>query len=61
MAASPAPAGPVELLGRPKSGFFVPLGDWLSDGEARTGGTHQRGLRGWALRVYGAFAGTNRD
>ncbi len=56
MAASPAQALPDEVLGRPKSGFFVPLGKWLSGGEARPGG-----MRGWALRVHGAFAGTNRD
>ncbi len=53
MARSPARALPDELLGRPKSGFFVPVSDWLT-GEGR-------GLRGWALRVHQAFDGTVPD
>ncbi len=40
---------PAAVLERPKSGFFVPVRQWL---EGETGGG--RGLRDWAKRVYAA-------
>jgi asparagine synthase (glutamine-hydrolysing) len=49
MAAAPATPLPDAILTRPKTGFTVPVGDWA-------GGT-ERGLRGWARRVYGEFTG----
>jgi hypothetical protein len=38
-----------EVLKKPKSGFFVPVRDWL-EGD----GVQERGLRGWAKKVYQA-------
>ena len=49
MAATPARPLSDAVLNRPKSGFFVPVRDWL-EGE----GAGERGLRGWAKRVYQA-------
>ncbi len=49
MAATPDRALPAEVLNRPKSGFSVPVRDWLEGG-----GPRERGLRGWAKRVYQA-------
>ena len=47
MACTPRPALPRAVLARPKSGFAVPVRDWLQGdaGEAR-------GLRGWARVVH---------
>jgi len=50
LADSPSAPLPAALLHRPKTGFVVPLRDWL--GEA--GGA--RGLRGWAGLVHRALA-----
>jgi asparagine synthase (glutamine-hydrolysing) len=50
MAQTPATALPKSVLNRPKTGFFVPVSDWLQGD--RSGA--ERGLRGWARRVYGA-------
>ena len=52
MAATPAKALPKAVLDRPKTGFAVPLRDWLQrrSGEAAP----ERGLRGWARTVYKA-------
>ena len=53
MAISCWPELPPELLGRPKSGFSVPVRDWLM----RNGhGGAERGLRGWARLVYRLYA-----
>ncbi|CUW37961.1 putative Asparagine synthetase [Magnetospirillum sp. XM-1] len=45
MAACARPALPPELLNRPKTGFFVPVAQWLGASS----------LRGWARQVHGAF------
>ncbi|BAE48846.1 asparagine synthase (glutamine-hydrolyzing) [Paramagnetospirillum magneticum] len=45
MAACARPALPPELLDRPKTGFFVPVAQWLGASS----------LRGWARQVHGAF------
>lgn len=50
--AAPRPL-PAEILGRPKSGFVVPVRDWLS---REPGGAGERGLRSWARQVYEAAA-----
>jgi len=45
MAACAHPPLPPEILNRPKTGFFVPVAEWLG----------ARDLRGWAGAVYHAF------
>jgi len=56
---SPRPPLPEAVLARPKTGFSVPVREWLLDG--REGGqsrAHARlGLRGWAEVVYSANSG----
>lgn len=47
MATTPKKALPSAVINRPKSGFFVPIIDWME------GDTSKRfGLRGWANKVY---------
>jgi asparagine synthase (glutamine-hydrolysing) len=45
MAASVEPALPAAILERPKTGFFVPVAQWLGE----------TSLRGWAKRLYSTF------
>src|SRR5213594_3550225 len=48
----PLPNG---VLSRPKTGFGIPVREWLL---ARSpNGNHERGLRGWAKVVYSQFVG----
>lgn len=49
MASTPAKPLPEQILRKPKSGFFVPVRDWLAGDEVQ-----ERGLRGWAKKVYQA-------
>jgi len=57
MAAAPRRKLPASVLDRPKTGFLVPVRDWLAaDAGAGAG---ERGLRGWARMVYAAHAGTD--
>ncbi len=49
--AAAVPALPTNLLSKTKTGFVVPVRDWLSVGQKLSGGA--RGLRGWAHHVYG--------
>jgi asparagine synthase (glutamine-hydrolysing) len=51
MADAPRRKLPDAVLSRPKTGFVVPVRDWI----AAPGG--ERGLRGWARQVHAAFAG----
>jgi asparagine synthase (glutamine-hydrolysing) len=52
MAASPTSRLPEAVLRRPKTGFSIPVRDWLSTGASAKDNAHERGLRGWAQRVY---------
>jgi len=47
MAATPLKALPNAVINRPKSGFFVPICDWM-EGDDST----RSDLRGWAKKVY---------
>lgn len=63
MAAGPRPPGkedmagcakpplPAEILARTKTGFFIPVTEWIGGSEGS-----ERGLRGWARMVDRAFA-----
>jgi asparagine synthase (glutamine-hydrolysing) len=53
LARSPARALPAAVLNRPKTGFFIPVRDWLLDGN--TDAPAERGLRGWAKFVHTQF------
>jgi asparagine synthase (glutamine-hydrolysing) len=48
MAACAEPALPTAILERPKTGFFVPVAQWLGE----------TSLRGWARRLYSTFVTT---
>lgn len=56
IAAVVAPSLPDELLGKPKTGFSVPVRDWLMTGVDQPQ-QQERGLRGWARLLHGKFAG----
>ena len=49
IAAALAPQIPTAIMNRPKTGFVVPVRNWMM-GEQRV--TQYRGLRGWARMVY---------
>ena len=48
MAASPAKTLPSEVLNRPKTGFAVPIRNWLLKDDSTTA---DRGFRGWARLI----------
>lgn len=50
MALTPAQPLPDVIVNRAKTGFTIPVREWLMEGEGHAG---ERGLRGWAKRVYG--------
>ena len=51
LAATPEIPLPRAVLNKPKTGFFIPVQDWLSEGA----NAPARGYRGWAGEVYKAF------
>lgn len=50
LARTPAMPLPNAILDRPKTGFSVPVRDWLGQNDEKPGAV--RGLRGWARHVY---------
>lgn len=55
MAVSPERRLPLQVLRRPKTGFTVPVRDWLLQSFDPSSG-QERGLRGWAREVYSRHA-----
>jgi len=54
LARTPSEPLPEEIIQRRKTGFSIPVQDWMTTMDR--GREHQqRGLRGWALRVFDAF------
>ena len=53
MARTPRPELPGAIFNRPKTGFSVPVRDWLVQENVEMG--RDRGLRGWAKLVYNQF------
>ena len=53
MALSPEIPLPSSVISRPKTGFGIPVRNWLSDSVEKT--EHDRGERGWAKTVYSSF------
>jgi len=51
MAETPAKPLPEAILGRRKTGFYIPIREWLT-GEGGIAQVGQRGLRGWAQFIY---------
>ena len=60
MALAPRFPLPASVLDRPKTGFQVPVRDWLlaqhQKSEIGNRKPHERGLRGWARHVYTQFS-----
>jgi asparagine synthase (glutamine-hydrolysing) len=52
MALTPAQSLPDVIVHRAKTGFSIPVREWLMEGEEQTA---ERGLRGWARTVYENF------
>ncbi len=50
MACTPRVTLPAEILNRRKTGFSVPVREWIMQNSGQQGG--ERGLRGWAREVY---------
>jgi asparagine synthase (glutamine-hydrolysing) len=53
MADAPRAKLPAAVLARPKTGFVVPVREWVAAGAPAP----ERGLRGWARQVHAAFGG----
>jgi asparagine synthase (glutamine-hydrolysing) len=52
LARTPAQPLPEEVLKRAKTGFAIPVPQWLAEAEDHREFSRQRGLRGWARLVY---------
>ena len=57
MATTPATPLPSVVVNKPKTGFSIPVQDWLMEGTSAP----SRGYRGWAGEVYGAFRRTENQ
>ncbi len=58
LAATPVKSLPSAVLDRRKTGFTVPVRDWLIESDA--GGKTERGLRGWAKLIDRSFCGEKK-
>lgn len=54
IAAVAAPQLPGSIINRPKTGFSVPVSEWIQSKDSQT---RHRGYRGWAQHVYKNFIG----
>lgn len=52
MALSPTTPLPSAILNRPKTGFTIPVREWLQSGNQMPQSAMSRGLRGWASLLY---------
>ncbi|HUI44634.1 MAG TPA: asparagine synthase (glutamine-hydrolyzing) [Nitrospirota bacterium] len=57
MASTPERSLPREILTRKKTGFIVPVREWLSNNQEIIS---KRGLRGWAKYIYQQYWGTKK-
>jgi asparagine synthase (glutamine-hydrolysing) len=57
MARTPEQPLPEEVLNRGKTGFSIPVPQWLAEAEDHGELSRQRGLRGWARLVYRHHSG----
>jgi len=48
------------ILNRQKTGFSIPVQEWLRAAQGQTGNMTDRGLRGWAKQVYSVATGVNK-
>ncbi|MGH8109417.1 MAG: asparagine synthase (glutamine-hydrolyzing) [Arenimonas sp.] len=55
IAALAAPNLPTRVLKRPKTGFLIPVREWI---KPDTDASEPRGLRGWAKFIHGRFGAT---
>jgi ADP-heptose:LPS heptosyltransferase len=56
VALTPSRRLPEEILNRKKTGFSIPVREWLMEQNPTS---RERGLRGWARHVYDRFPGTD--
>jgi asparagine synthase (glutamine-hydrolysing) len=59
VAKATAPTMPLTLLNRPKTGFTVPVREWMIGGASMP--SRERGLRGWAQFCGNQYAAANRS
>lgn len=52
MASTPTTPLPISVLQRGKTGFSIPVREWLMASQSQTGQAMPRGLRGWAQTLY---------
>jgi asparagine synthase (glutamine-hydrolysing) len=57
IAAALAPQIPAALLNKPKTGFSVPVRDWLLKGQPAM---QERGMRGWARFIHETCTGRSK-